>query len=81
MIKGNVAQDLCEWIKAAGYDATVIGGGRLQYRITSEGQRLVTIYGFSYAFGRGDHAKAADIIKEWSNGEIAVFVDNSESLY
>jgi Janus/Ocnus family (Ocnus) len=49
--------------------------------MTSEGQRLVTIFGFSYAFGRGDHAKAATIIKEWSNGEIAVFVDNSSSLY
>lgn len=78
---GNVAQDLREWIEAAGYDVTVIGGGRIHYRITSEGKRMATIYGFSYGFGRGDHAKAAAIIKEWSNGDIVVFADNSETLY
>lgn len=78
---GHVAQDLREWIEAAGYQATVIGGGRIDYRITSEGQRLATIYGYSYGFGRGDHSKAAAIIKEWSKEEITVFVDNSSSLY
>jgi Janus/Ocnus family (Ocnus) len=78
---GNVAQDLREWIEAAGYEVTVTGGGRIDYRILSDGQRQATIYGFSYGFGRGDHGKAAAIIKEWSQGGIATSVDDSLSLY
>jgi hypothetical protein len=72
---------LREWIEAAGYEVTVVGGGKINYRITSEGKRQATIYGHSYGFGRGDHAKAAKIIKDWSNGEIDTFVDNSLGLY
>jgi Janus/Ocnus family (Ocnus) len=78
---GNVAQDLREWIEAAGYVATVTGGGRINYQISSTGEREVVFYGFSYGFGRGDHAKAAAIVKEWSQGGIATFVDDSLSLY
>jgi Janus/Ocnus family (Ocnus) len=78
---GNVAQDLREWIQAAGYEVTVVGGGRINYRISSDGQRLATIYGFSYGFGRGDHKKAAEIIEQWSQGEVVTSIDESLSLY
>lgn len=60
---------------------TVVGGGRINYRISSDGQRQATIYGFSYGFGRGDHKKAAEIIKEWSQGNVATSVDEALSLY
>jgi Janus/Ocnus family (Ocnus) len=79
---GNVAQDLREWIEAAGYDVVVTGGGRIDYRpATVDGRGRAVVYGFSYGFGKGDHAKAAAIIAEWSNGSIDASYDHSEGLY
>jgi Janus/Ocnus family (Ocnus) len=78
---GNVAQDLREWLEAAGYEVNVVGGGRINYRISSDGQRHATIYGFSYGFGRGDHKKAAEIIQQWSQNNVATSVNESSSLY
>jgi hypothetical protein len=75
---GNVAQDLLEWIEAAGYDATVTGGGRIDYR---RADSLAVVYGFSYGFGMGDHKRAASLIEEWSEGTIDAVHDNSEGLY
>jgi hypothetical protein len=72
---------LREWIEAAGYEVSVTGGGRIHYRITSDGQRIATIYGFSYGFGRGDHARTAAIINEWSHGGIETFIDHAAILY
>jgi len=69
---------LREWIEAAGYEAVVTGGGRINYR-RSEGRAVV--YGFSYGFGKGDHAKAAALITEWSDGAIEASYDNAEGLY
>lgn len=78
---GNVAQDLREWIEAAGYEVKVVGGGRINYRISSDGQQQATIYGFSYGFGRGDHRKASEIIQQWSQGNVVTSIDESLSLY
>ena len=39
------------------------------------------VYGFSYGFGKGDHAKAAALIAEWSDGAIEASYDNAEGLY
>ena len=72
----NVAEDLVEWIRAAGYEKlTVTGGGRIDYSPTSN---IAKVYGFSYGFGKGDHARAAELIAE--TGIIATY-DNSNSLY
>jgi len=75
---GNVAQDLREWIEAAGYEVKVTGGGRIDYR---PDEARAVVYGFSYGFGRGDHARAAAVIREWSKGGIAASFDDSPDLY
>ena len=75
---GHVAQDLREWIEAAGYNVVVTGGGRIDYR---KAERLAVVYGFSYGFGKGDHAKVAALISEWSEGAIEACCDYSEGLY
>jgi hypothetical protein len=58
---GNVAQELREWIQAAGYDVNVTGGGRIDYA-PDKGQ--CTVYGSSNGFGKADHSLAASIIRE-----------------
>jgi hypothetical protein len=83
-LTGNVAQDLREWVAAAGYNVVVTGGGRIDYRVMEPGEKTAgtaLIYGFSYGFGKGDHEKAASIISEWSDGRIIATVDNSPGLY
>jgi Janus/Ocnus family (Ocnus) len=72
---GNVAQDLREWIEAAGYEARVTGGGRIYYR---PDENCATVYGFSYAFGRGDHRRAAELIRRTG---VYATVDSSPDLY
>jgi hypothetical protein len=74
----NVAEELVEWLEAAGYDAIVTGGGRINYN--SETKHAI-VYGFSYGFGKGDHAKASSSIENWSNGSITSTYDISDSLY
>jgi hypothetical protein len=73
----NVAQDLREWIVAAGYKVFVTGGGRIDYR--PELKKAV-VYGFSYGFGKGDHVKAAKLINEFI-GDIEATYDYSDELY
>ena len=75
---GNVAQDLREWIQAAGFNVEVVGGGRIDYR---PDQKQAVVYGFSYAFGKADHARAASLIIESSQGKIIATYDNSDDLY
>jgi 23S rRNA-/tRNA-specific pseudouridylate synthase len=75
---GNVAQDLREWITAAGWKVTVTGGGRIDYR---PDEKQAVVYGFSYGFGKGDHVRAANMIKEWSDGSIEATHDDSSGLY
>jgi len=74
---GNVAQDLREWIEAAGYKVTVTGGGRIDY---TEDHQLVAIYGFSYAFGKGDHERAAALVRS-HDSSLRVNVDNRDGIY
>lgn len=73
---GNVAQDLREWIEAAGYDVVVKGGGRIDF---APEQGRCVVYGFSYGFGKGDHEKAARIIQEYT--DIPATFDNADGLY
>eukprot|EP00977_Amphora_coffeiformis_P014404 scaffold4017_cov180-Amphora_coffeaeformis.AAC.4 len=75
---GNVAQDLREWIEAAGYDVKITGGGRIDY---SPDEGRCVVYGFSYGFGKGDHELAAQIIREDSEGLIQATADNTDGLY
>lgn len=75
---GNVAQDLREWIEAVGYTVAVTGGGRIDYR---PNENMAVVYGFSYGFGKGDHAFASSLINKWTNGTIRASYDNSEGLY
>jgi hypothetical protein len=72
---GNVAQDLREWIEAAGFEATVTGGGRIYFR---PDENCAVVYGFSYGFGRGDHDRAAAVVRE---SGIYATVDHSPDLY
>ena len=81
----DVAEDLVEWIKAAGFeDVHVTGGGRIDYVPETS---TVKVYGFSYQFGRGDHAKVASLVEHYwkdsrsSASSIRVLVDTSTSLY
>ena len=75
----NVAQDLVEWLKAVGFNMIeVTGGGRIDY---NDETKVACVYGFSYGFGKGDHEKAASIIREWSNGSITATYDNSDTIY
>jgi 23S rRNA-/tRNA-specific pseudouridylate synthase len=72
----NVAEDLVEWIHTAGFEkVTVTGGGRIDYIPTSN---RAHVYGFSYGFGKGDHARAAELITE--AGFVGTY-DNSNALY
>lgn len=74
----NVAKELVEWIQAAGYkheEVIVTGGGRIDY--SPESQRAL-VYGFSYGYGKGDHAKVAQLITD--SGILATH-DDSNALY
>jgi 23S rRNA-/tRNA-specific pseudouridylate synthase len=75
----NVANELVEWIiQAAGYkheEVLVTGGGRIDY--SPDNQRAL-VYGFSYGYGKGDHAKAAQLITD--SGILATH-DDSNALY
>ncbi|CAB9496187.1 Sex-regulated protein janus-B [Seminavis robusta] len=73
----DVARDLVEWIEACGYKAVVTGGGRILYQPDT---KRALVYGFSYGFGRGDHARAAKVIKEWDKDMDAAY-DDSPDLY
>lgn len=64
-----------EWIAAAGYTTEVTGGGRINF----EGSEAL-VYGFSYGFGKGDHAKAVALIREFQPDIVANY-DNAEGLY
>jgi 23S rRNA-/tRNA-specific pseudouridylate synthase len=72
----NVAEDLVEWLHAAGFDkVTVTGGGRIDFNPSSN---RAHVYGFSFGFGKGDHQRAAALISE--AGYSGTY-DNSNALY
>jgi 23S rRNA-/tRNA-specific pseudouridylate synthase len=72
----NVAKDVVEWLEAMDFSVDVTGGGRIDYNPT---KKYANVYGFSYGFGKGDHAKVASLIEEHT-GVFATY-DNSASLY
>ena len=73
---GNVAQDLREWIEAAGFEVQVTGGGRIDY---APDENRCVVYGFSYGFGKGNHDFAASLIQKHLT--IQAVADNTEGLY
>ena len=90
----NVAEDLIEWIQAAGYEKIVVtGGGRIDYVSSSnssssnnnDGNQIddaparAHVYGFSYGYGKGDHARVAELIAT-ETGILATY-DDSNNLY
>lgn len=81
---GNVAQDLREWIEAAGYQVDITGGGRIDYNPSTGGGNTMNprciVYGFSYAFGKGNHEQTAALIRQHTNISYVV-VDNTDGLY
>eukprot|EP00526_Cylindrotheca_closterium_P007005 CAMPEP_0113624752 /NCGR_PEP_ID=MMETSP0017_2-20120614/12771_1 /TAXON_ID=2856 /ORGANISM="Cylindrotheca closterium" /LENGTH=727 /DNA_ID=CAMNT_0000534815 /DNA_START=99 /DNA_END=2282 /DNA_ORIENTATION=- /assembly_acc=CAM_ASM_000147 len=81
----NVAADTLEWIQAAGFKRiTVTGGGRIDFNPDSG---RAHVHGFSYGFGKGDHAKVAELIdayykEENGNGvNLKASFDDSDRLY
>jgi len=56
----NAAEPVVDQLRDAGYeDVYVKGGGRIDL---NEAARTMKIYGFSYTFGRVDHAKSRDVV-------------------
>jgi hypothetical protein len=74
----NVAEELVHRLTEAGFRCKVTGGGRIEY---NPDVPHAHVYGFSYGFGKGDHAKAASLIEEWTQGRIVATFDNSNALY
>ncbi|CAJ1943483.1 unnamed protein product [Cylindrotheca closterium] len=80
----NVAEDTMEWIRAAGFQRiTVTGGGRIDFNPDSG---RAHVYGFSYGFGKGDHAKAAELIDAYykeneTDVNVKASFDDSDRLY
>ena len=85
----DVAQGLLEWIEAAGYPnkkVVVTGGGRIDY---DPEKATAHVYGFSYGYGKGKHAKVAELINlqqcsstsSAQENRITATYDNSDSLY
>jgi len=79
----EVAFDLLEWIAAVpGYEQTrvdVTGGGRIDYNPSAS---TVSVYGFSYRYGKGDHERVANLIETSNLGaDLKVTFDLSDNLY
>ena len=80
----EVAFDLVEWIGAVpGYEQTriqITGGGRIDYDPSSS---TVSVYGFSYRYGKGDHARVANLIEASAafGDDLTVTFDLSDKLY
>jgi 23S rRNA-/tRNA-specific pseudouridylate synthase len=80
----NVANQLSEWIHCVpGYEKVYIdvtGGGRIDYDQSSSS---ICVYGYSYRFGKGDHARVAALIEDSfeNNNDIVVTYDLSDERY
>ena len=58
----NAAEPMIAKLEAAGYyDIDVTGGGRIDYEVTT---KSIKIYGFSYGFGKANHAIAQRTVQE-----------------
>lgn len=62
----NVAEELVPRLEGAGgyRDIRVKGGGRI---LRDDDSKKVHIYGYSYGFGRADHAMAKDVVDQSVN--------------
>jgi hypothetical protein len=57
----------------------VTGGGRIDFDHSSS---TVSVYGFSYRYGKGDHARVANLIQTSDVGaDLTVTYDLSDNLY
>lgn len=74
---GHVAQELRAWIKAAGYSASVEGGGFVDY---DPGAATVYVYGISNGFGKADHLISAMVLSSW-NSSLKVSTDDSSGFF
>eukprot|EP00536_Pseudo-nitzschia_multiseries_P006723 jgi/Psemu1/15935/gm1.15935_g len=79
----DVAADLLEWIRSVpGYEDTrvdVTGGGRIDFDVVGS---KASVYGFSYRYGKGDHVRAAQLIRDSPlGGSMLVTCDLSDALY
>jgi len=80
----NIAKQLSEWIHCVpGYENVYIdvtGGGRIDYDQSSSS---ICVYGFSYRFGKGDHARVAALIEDSfeNNDDTVVTYDLSDKRY
>jgi Janus/Ocnus family (Ocnus) len=85
----NVAHDLVEQIRSvSGFEDVQIevkGGGRIDYLPSSSSSvSKAHVYGFSYRYGKGDHARTVALIQAHFGScdcNISVTYDDSESLY
>ncbi len=57
----DVYDDLEESARAKGVDCQCLGGGRIK---VDKAAKEITIYGYSMGFGRADHSKTAELVKE-----------------
>ena len=71
----DVAKGLVNDLNGAGYDTIIFGGGRIDFDLY---QKHAHVYGFSYAFGKGDHEFVSLLIEQEG---ISTSFDNSDTLY
>lgn len=58
----NAAEPFIEKLRRSGYyDIEVTGGGRVAF---DEDQKEISIYGYSYGFGKADHERSAEIVRQ-----------------
>jgi hypothetical protein len=74
----NVAEELLSQLNNIGLTASVIGGGKIDYMETDDLSHA-HVYGFSYAFGKGNHEMVASIVEAHTD-TVATF-DNGDGIY
>ena len=65
----DVAKPYVNALRAAGVDADVPGGGRIAHDPVA---KTINIFGFSYGFGKANHAISADICRAHFGNEYTV---------
>ncbi|KAL7550636.1 hypothetical protein ACHAWF_013855 [Thalassiosira exigua] len=61
----NVAEQLIPQLEGQGYrDIRITGGGRI---LRDDEEKKVHIFGYSYGFGRANHALAKDVVQQSAN--------------
>ena len=65
----DVAKPYVNALRAAGADVDVPGGGRISHDPVA---KTVSIFGFSYGFGKADHAISADVCRTYFGEDYTV---------